>query len=132
MRKITLIVIHSSAVVPRQQSMANEIERGQNTEYHFMVHRSGEIEAGRRMEEVASHVQNHNKHSIAICYEGGLNSEDCPADPRNPKQVKALRELVEQMHAYFPKALIVGHHDLDPRMDCPYFDTVKEFADLQP
>ena len=32
-----------------------------------------------------------------------------------------------------PKALIVGHHDLNPQKDCPCIkDVVHEYADLQP
>ncbi|MBT9908910.1 N-acetylmuramoyl-L-alanine amidase, partial [Phocaeicola dorei] len=27
----------------------------------------------------------------------------------------------------FPKALIVGHHDLNPVKPCPCFDAVKEY-----
>ena len=35
--------------------------------------------------------------------------------------------LVERMRTYFPKALVVGHHDLNPMKACPCFDVVKEF-----
>lgn len=38
-----------------------------------------------------------------------------PADTRTPEQVRALRELVERLHERFPNAIIVGHHDLNPR-----------------
>ena len=100
--------------------------------YHYVVRRSGEVEIGRRLDEVGAHVKNHNSHSIGICYEGGLNAASFPADTRTPEQVRALRELVERMHAFFPNALIVGHRDLDPRKACPCFDAKKEYADLQP
>ena len=55
-----------------------------------------------------------------------------PADTRTPEQVRALRELVERLHERFPNAIIVGHHDLNPRKACPCFDAVKEYLDLQP
>ena len=75
---------------------------------------------------------NHNRHSIGICYEGGLDAVGRKVDTRTPEQVKALRELVERLHARFPKALIVGHRDLDSKKKCPCFDAVREYSDLQP
>ena len=41
---------------------------------------------------IGAHVVNHNKYSIGICYEGGLNSESEPEDTRTPEQKRALRE----------------------------------------
>ena len=32
----------------------------------------------------------------------------------------------------FPKALIVGHHDLNHGKPCPVYDVVTEYWDLQP
>ena len=37
-----------------------------------------------------------------------------------------MRTLLEQLHRRYPRALIVGHHDLDPQKDCPCFDAVAE------
>ena len=138
MRTITLIIIHCSAVRPGQRSSARDIDLWHKSQgyksigYHFVVRRNGTIETGRRLDEVGAHCAGHNRHSIGICYEGGLDTEGRPADTRTPKQVKALRELVERMHACFPKALIVGHHDLNPMKACPCFDAVAEYRDLQP
>ena len=138
MRTITLIIVHCSAVRPGQQSSARDIDRWHRAQgyksvgYHFVVRRDGAVEAGRRPEEAGAHCQGHNRHSIGICYEGGLDSEGRPADTRTPQQAKALRGLMERMHACFPKALIVGHHDLDPMKACPCFDAAAEYRDLQP
>ena len=138
MRRITLIIIHCSSVRPQQRSSAKDIdswhrEKGwKGIGYHFVVRRDGTVETGRPLSEVGAHVVGHNRHSIGICYEGGLNDAGEAADTRTPEQVQALRELVEQMHARFPRAVIVGHRDLDPRKECPCFDVVREFADLQP
>ena len=79
---------------------------------------------------IGAHVVNHNKHSIGICYEGGLNSAGESEDTRTPEQKRALREKLEELHQMFPKALIVGHHDLNPGKDCPCFEVVTEFKDL--
>ena len=143
MRKISMIVIHCSAVRPNQTSSAAQIddwhkERVTNgihwkgIGYHYVVRRDGSVEIGRHLTEVGAHCVGHNRHSIAICYEGGLNSAGEAEDTRTPEQVRALRQLVERYHAYFPDAVIVGHHDLNPSKPCPCFDAVKEYWDLQP
>ena len=37
------------------------------------------------------------------------------------------------LHTRYPRAVIVGHRDLNPGKDCPGFENVaKEYADLQP
>ena len=137
MRSINFIVIHCSAVRPGQQSSAADIDRWHRSRgwkgigYHYVVRRNGIVETGRPIEEVGAHVKGHNKYSIGICYEGGLDAAGRPADTRTPEQRKALRELVEKLHTSFPKALIVGHHDLDPMKACPCFDAVREFGELK-
>ena len=138
MRTVTLIVVHCSAVRPGQQSSAQDIDHWHKAKgwksigYHFVVRRNGTIETGRRLDVIGAHCQGHNQHSIGICYEGGLDSDGRPADTRTPNQVRALRELIERMHTYFPKALIVGHHDLNPMKACPCFNVVSTYKDLQP
>lgn len=138
MRTITLIVLHCSAVRPDQTSSAEQIDSWHKSRgwkgigYHYVVRRDGSIELGRPIEEPGAHVVGHNKYSIAICYEGGLDATGNPADTRTPEQVKALRGLVEMLHKAFPKALIVGHHDFDSTKPCPCFDVVREYAYLQP
>ncbi len=138
MRRISLIVIHCSAVRPGQQSSSQDIDRWHRQRgwreigYHFVIRRDGTEEPGRRLEQVGAHCKGHNRHSIGICYEGGLNDEGQGCDTRTPEQKKALRDLVLRLRKRFPKALIVGHHDLDPRKACPCFDVVKAFQDLEP
>ena len=138
MRTITLIVIHCSSVRPWKRSSAKDIDGWHKDKgwkgigYHFVVRRDGTVETGRPLSEAGAHVVGHNRYSIGICYEGGLNAEGEAADTRTPEQVRALRELVEEMHGRFPRAVIVGHRDLNPRKKCPCFDAVKEYWDLQP
>lgn len=136
MRTITLIIVHCSAVRTGQRSSAQDIDRWHRARgwksigYHFVVRRDGTVEAGRSLDETGAHCAGHNRHSIGICYEGGLDSEGRPADTRTPEQAGSLRELVERMHERFPKALIVGHHDLNPMKACPCFDVVREYRNL--
>ena len=143
MRKITLIVVHCSAVRPYQTSSADDIDNWHKQRvthgihwkgigYHFVVRRDGTIEKGRPLAEPGAHVVGHNKHSIGICYEGGLDVEGNEVDTRTPEQKATLRKLLEQLHEQFPNALIVGHRDLNPGKECPCYDVVSEYFDLQP
>ena len=140
MRTITLIVIHCSAVRTNQTSSVAQIDTWHRQRgfklgigYHYVVRRNGQIEQGRPEWMVGAHCKNHNKYSIGVCYEGGLNCLDLPADTRTPEQKAALRQLLTELHSRYPKAVIVGHHDLNPMKDCPCIESVtKEYADLQP
>jgi len=141
MRAITLLVIHCSAVKPDQTSSAAQIDTWHRRDrhykfgigYHYVVRRDGQIEPGRPEWMVGAHCKNHNAHSLGICYEGGLNARGQPADTRTLAQKLALLQLLEVLHRKYPKALIVGHHDLNPHKACPCIDNVaEEYADLQP
>lgn len=133
MRTITLIIIHCSAVRPEQQSSLGDIDRWHRARgwkscgYHFVVRRDGTIETGRPVEQVGAHCRYHNKYSIGICYEGGLDVSGMPADTRTAEQKAALSFLVDCLKERFPRALVLGHHDLDPMKECPCFNVVKEY-----
>jgi len=143
MRVITLIVVHCSAVKPDQLSSAAQIdswhrERGFHLGigYHYVIRRDGTIEPGRPEWMIGAHchVKGHhyNTHSIGICYEGGLDARGQPDDTRTAAQKKTMRQLLEDLHQRYPRAMIVGHRDLSHDRDCPCFDAYKEYADLQP
>ena len=145
MRTITLIVIHCSAVRPDQTSSAAQIDNTHRKDnhwkfgigYHYVVRRNGEVEPGRPEWMVGAHChvegKTHNLHSIGVCYEGGLDIRGQPDDTRTAEQKASLRRLLEDLHRRYPRAWIVGHHDLDPRKDCPCIpDVAREYADLQP
>ena len=143
MRVITLIVVHCSAVKPDQLSSAAQIdswhrERGFHLGigYHYVIRRDGTIEPGRPEWMIGAHchVKGHhyNSHSIGICYEGGLDARGQPDDTRTAAQKATMRQLLEDLHQRYPRAMIVGHRDLSHDRDCPCFDAYKEYADLQP
>ena len=138
MRSITLIIIHCSAVRPGQQSSAKDIDGWHKDKgwkgigYHYVVRRDGSIELGRPLEEPGAHCVGHNRYSIGICYEGGLNAVGEEVDTRTPQQRATLRKLITQLHQRFPKAVIVGHHDLNHSKTCPCYDVVSEYRDLEP
>lgn len=129
--------------------------------YHYYVERDGSVHQGRPESQVGAHVKNHNLHSIGICYEGGLRCDRISskmtkntsttevlcyaADTRTPEQKQSLRTLIEELHRKYPNAIILGHRDLSPDLDgngnitpneyikqCPCFDAMLEYEDLQP
>ena len=140
MRSITMVVIHCSAVRPDQMSSVAQIdswhrERGFKfgVGYHYVIRRDGSIEAGRPEWMVGAHCVNHNKYSIGVCYEGGLDARGQPADTRTAAQKATLRRLLTDLHRRYPRAVIVGHHDLNPQKECPCIKNVaEEYKDLQP
>lgn len=138
MRTITLIIVHCSANKAGSTLQMADIDRYHRSlgwkgcGYHYVIPTDGTIETGRPEEQVGAHCKNHNRHSIGVCYIGGLSDDEKPMDTRTEAQRAALRNLLEQLHEKYPKALIVGHRDLDPQKACPCFDVVHEFHDLQP
>ena len=134
MRTITLLVIHCSAT-PEGRSLDLEACRKDHIRhrgfrdigYHFYITRDGHIHAGRPLEQAGAHCKHHNRHSIGICYEGGLDAQGRPKDTRTPPQKRALKQLISRLKRKFPQALAVGHRDLDPMKECPCFDAVREY-----
>ena len=138
MRTITLIIVHCSANRAGSALRMADIDSYHRSlgwigcGYHYVIPTDGTIEPGRPDEMVGAHCKNHNRHSIGVCYIGGLSKDGKPADTRTDAQRIALRNLLEQLHRRYPDALIVGHRDLDPQKACPCFDVANEYHDLQP
>lgn len=138
MRSITLIIVHCSANRAGSALRLADIDRYHRSlgwkgcGYHYVIPTDGTLEAGRPEAETGAHCRRHNRHSIGICYIGGLSADGTPADTRTEAQRATLRRLLMSLHRRFPRALIVGHRDLDPLKACPCFDAAKEYADLQP
>lgn len=151
MRPIKLIVIHCTAT-PKGVAYSpaaletDHMARGfHRAGYHFYVRRSGELVAMRPLGMIGAHVKGHNRYSVGICYEGGLDAAGEPADTRTGAQREALLALLIYLTGQFPEARICGHRDLSPDANydgiispdewvkgCPGFDAITEYADLQP
>ena len=135
-REIKLLVIHCSATrcngsFPVERLRECHLQRGfRDIGYHFYITRDGEIHRGRALEKIGAHCRNHNTHSIGVCYEGGLDANGKPKDTRTLEQKGALLALLRELKRQFPKALIVGHRDLNPMKGCPCFDAVKEYSQV--
>ena len=137
MRLITMLIIHCSAVMPFQTSSvesirAYHISKGwSDCGYHYVIRRDGSIEKGRPEEMIGAHCLNHNKHSIGVCYEGGLDSNGKPADTRTPQQKETMLNLLSELKKKYPNAIIVGHNTFSSKK-CPCFNAEQEYKDLQP
>ena len=136
MRKIDLIVVHCSATrcdksYPVETLIADHGKRFGYTGYHYYVTRDGRLYQTRHENLVGAHAKGYNKHSIGVCYEGGLNPQGKPADTRTDKQKKTLLGLLCALKLDYPDAVILGHRDLpDVHKACPCFNAKEEYAGL--
>ena len=151
--KIDAIVIHCSASRAGVDLRAADIdkmhkERGfSGIGYHFVVDLDGRVEIGRPLPQDGAHCntpglsgQSYNKHSIGICYVGGLDRDGNPADTRTPAQKVALDDLVYKLINEYPIKEVIGHRDASPDQNkdgkitpnewikqCPCFSVRDEF-----
>jgi N-acetylmuramoyl-L-alanine amidase len=74
----------------------------------------GRIETGRPLEEAGAHAEGHNADSVGVCLVG---------DKRfSPKQLEALKTIIEYLRRECPRIKILGHYELDPKKTCPNLD----------
>ena len=133
MRRITLIIVHCSANKAGSALRMADIDRYHRSlgwkccGYHYVIPTDGSIEVGRPEEMVGAHCVNHNKYSIGVCYIGGLAADGItPADTRTEAQKLALKSLLADLQQRYPKALVLGHCELDYRKPhCPGFDAAE-------
>lgn len=123
--------MHCAATKKTMDIGAKEItrwheDRGWTTiGYHWVIRRDGTVEKGRREGSVGAHVAGHNADSIGICLVGGLSQTGFPEDNFTTAQRKALRKLINEILGRYPGCRVLGHHDLDPKKDCPCFNVPK-------
>lgn len=137
-REIKLLVIHCSATrcnVPFTVDQLRQchLQRGfKDIGYHFYITRDGELHHCRPVSEIGAHARGFNRHSIGICYEGGLDVSGKPADTRTQAQRYALFDLLTILKHQYPEAQIVGHYQLSATIHkaCPVFDPRKEYSNL--
>lgn len=153
MNKIDSIIIHCSATRAGQDLRARDIERMHRQRgfnrigYNFVIDLDGLVENGRPLSLDGAHCSSkgfsglsYNKHSIGICYVGGLDENGKAADTRTPEQKTALRELVAKLCREYDIIEILGHRDTSPDLNdngivepkewtkmCPCFDVREEF-----
>ena len=147
-RVMDTIVIHCSATKENKDYSIEDIKKWHlqrgftDIGYHFIIRLNGTIEIGRPLNKPGAHVQNHNAHSIGICYIGGLNDKGKPKDTRTKEQKESLDKLIKMLRGLIPTIKeIKGHRDfskdlngngiIDPEeymKECPCFDVKKEYT----
>ena len=97
--------------------------------YHYVVRIDGSIEYGRPVQDIGAHVKGRNKHSIGVCYIGGLDADMEPKDTRTQDQKESLLYLLKTLKRLHPEATIHGHREFANKA-CPCFDAHKEYCNI--
>ena len=135
MRTINEIIIHCSATKEGNKISAATIDRWHKDRgwrcigYHYVVRIDGSIEYGRPVQDIGANVKGKNKHSIGVCYIGGLDADMEPKDTRTPEQKEALLAVLRTLKAMYPEAIIYSHNEFANKA-CPSFDATNEYKDL--
>ena len=151
---IDAIVIHCSATRAGQDVHASDIDKWHKERgfamigYNYVITLDGKVEVGRPLNRDGAHCNTagvsgkaYNKHSIGICYVGGLNHLGKSADTRTYQQKRALVNLVYRLMEEYPAIKeVIGHRDASPDTNgdgkvtpnewikqCPCFDVRAEF-----
>lgn len=150
---IDAIVIHCSATRAGQDVRASDIDKMHKERgfkcigYNYVVDLDGTVEDGRPLSMDGAHCntaglsgKSYNKHSIGICYVGGLDRDGNPADTRTVAQKAALVDLVYKLIEEYPIKEVIGHRDASPDKNgngtieknewikqCPCFNARGEF-----
>lgn len=154
MKTIDAIVIHCSATRAGMNVRASDIDKWHKERgftcigYNYVIDLDGRVEVGRPLTMNGSHCNtagtsglSYNKHSIGICYVGGLDRDGNPADTRTPAQKMALVDLVYSLMQKYPTIKeVIGHRDASPDRNgdgeitpnewikqCPCFSVRDEF-----
>lgn len=113
-REIDLIVVHCSATRCTQEYPPSALvlahkQRGFVTAgYHFYITQDGALYALRPVEMEGAHARGYNRHSIGVCYEGGLDRYGKPTDTRTSEQRQMLSQLISVLRVQYPCAVVVG------------------------
>ncbi len=135
MRAINKIIVHCSATKEGNKISATTIDRWHKDRgwrcigYHYVVRIDGSIEYGRPVQDIGAHVKGRNKHSIGVCYIGGLDADMEPKDTRTRDQKESLLYLLKTLKRLHPDATIHGHREFANKA-CPCFDANKEYCNI--
>ena len=155
MKTIDAIVIHCSATRAGQDVRAADIDKQHKERgfkmigYNYVIDLDGTVEVGRPLTMDGAHCDkpgfsgiSYNKHSIGICYVGGLDKDGNAADTRTDAQKLAMHKLIfDELLPKYPDIVeIIGHRDASPDLNgdgvisknewikqCPCFDVKSEF-----
>ena len=129
MRKINKIIIHCSDTYVDQDIGVEDIRRWHRARgfrdvgYHYVIRRDGELEKGRKLDEIGAHCLGQNKNSIGICLVGGKEGHGSPADNFTIPQIQIARMLISDLRKKFDLT-IHGHNEFANKA-CPVIDIKK-------
>lgn len=156
MKTIDSIIIHCSATRAGQDLHAKDIDRMHRQRgfnqigYNYVIRIDGTVEIGRSLTIDGAHCntkgfskESYNKHSVGVCYIGGLDANGKPADTRTEAQKNALRDLIAKLCKEYNIIELLGHRDTSPDLNgngevepaeyikaCPCFDVRSEFSNF--
>lgn len=159
MREIKQIAVHCTA--GSQQQKATDVvyfHTGPKAKgchgwsapgYHYIIEADGTIVSTWPEDKISNGVKGFNATTINVCWVGGLDlSKPKPypsIDNRTTAQKVALVKLLTELKRRYPHAKIMGHRDfsedknhngiIDPWeriKDCPCFDAMVEYKNIQP
>ena len=141
MRKKVKGCIHCSATKETTNYSFEDCKKGHlkrgftDIGYNLYITKDGVIHQGRPFGNQLAHAKGHNTGFIAICYEGGLDTNGNPKDTRTPAQKQALIACKLFLERMFDVEEWMGHRDLSPDVNhdgqitpdewmksCPCFD----------
>lgn len=109
--------------------------------YNIYIERDGSIHIGRKFGDLLAHAKGHNKDFLAICYEGGLDTDGQPKDTRTDAQKQSLLTCKLFIERIYNVTEWIGHRDLSPDVNndgvitpdewmksCPCFDVKTEMS----
>lgn len=121
MRKIDKIIIHcSDSDLPQHDNKGSiykwhvEENGWDDIGYHYLITKSGQVHACRRLGLAGAHCRGHNASSIGICLTGRHEF--------TYMQIASLRKLVDDLQDTYEVDEIHGHNYYDPKKSCPNFN----------
>lgn len=137
-RDITTAVVQWTETHTNNNLNANDIHRNaislglDGIQQHFVIRRNGNIQRGRPIDLEGLYSENHNKHSIAILFVGGINAPTGTTLPMNQLSSKSLtsaqmssfNQLLKSLYTVKPGIQVIGNNNLgeqDPGFDVPEY-----------
>lgn len=129
---VKYIIVHLSGSEGEAGHTAQEIDREHRKRgllslgYHFVIRRDGKVEPGRSLDVPGVHTRSYNQLSLGVCIIG--------ASTEHPtvQQHAAMANLIRELELNYPGAEVVGHRDLNPKVNCPPFDVKAWLAEKFP
>ena len=137
MRTIKYIAIHctatpQSATIDSIRNYWKNVLKWKQPGYHYIVKPDGSVVNLLDIDKISNGVKGYNHETINISYIGGIDEGNgTPKDTRTDAQKVAIKNLLIQLRAKFPHAIIQGHRDFpNVKKACPSFDAKKEYSGI--